>query len=132
LQIPASGVFTQIAFMYGFRMEMDDAVVALFALAHPGRLEAFRTIVRAGPSGMPAGEIARAIKAPANTTSTHLSILTGAGLLKAYRSGRSIIYSAELTHLSGLADYLLNDCAQGKPEAWSQLTVPEPATKKTA
>jgi ArsR family transcriptional regulator, arsenate/arsenite/antimonite-responsive transcriptional repressor len=106
LQIPLPGVFSPGAFMYGLLMEMDDAVVALFALAH--------------------------LKAPANTTSTHLSILTGAGLLKAYRSGRSIIYSAELTHLSGLADYLLNDCAQGKPEAWSQLTVPEPGTKKTA
>jgi len=113
-------------------MEIDDAVVALFALAHPGRLEAFRTIVRAGPEGMPAGQVAKAIRAPANTTSTHLSILTGAGLLSAYRKGRSIIYTAELTHLSQLAGYLLNDCAQGLPEAWSQLTLPEADSKKTA
>ncbi|MDC7683199.1 metalloregulator ArsR/SmtB family transcription factor [Asticcacaulis sp. BYS171W] len=103
-------------------MELDDAVVALFALAHPGRLEVFRTIVRAGPGGMPAGDVAKAIKAPANTTSTHLSILTGAGLLSAYRQGRSIIYSAQLPHLSSLAAYLLEDCAQGAPEAYSQLT----------
>jgi len=114
------------------RMEIDDAVVALFALAHPGRLEAFRTIVRAGPGGMPAGHVARAIKAPANTTSTHLSILTGAGLLSAYRKGRSIIYTAELEHLSRLGDYLINDCAGGLPQAWSQLTLPEPGSKKSA
>jgi ArsR family transcriptional regulator, arsenate/arsenite/antimonite-responsive transcriptional repressor len=102
-------------------MHLDDAVVALFALAHPGRLEAFRTIVLAGESGMAAGDVARAIEAPANTTSTHLSILTGAGLLKAYRSGRSIIYSAEIKHLSSLGAYLLDDCAAGNPQAYAQL-----------
>lgn len=103
-------------------MEPDDAVVALFALAHPGRLEVFRTIVRAGEGGMPAGAVAKAIKAPANTTSTHLSILTGAGLLKAYRDGRSIIYTAEIQHLSQLGAYLLEDCANGHVDALSALS----------
>ena len=60
-------------------MTSDDAVVNLFALAHPGRLNVFRTIVRAGPDGIAAGKIASSVKIPANTASTHLSILTGAG-----------------------------------------------------
>ncbi|HLY79432.1 MAG TPA: transcriptional regulator, partial [Caulobacteraceae bacterium] len=41
-------------------METTTAAQALSALAHPGRLEVFRLLVRAGPDGMAAGEIARA------------------------------------------------------------------------
>ncbi|MCR6658652.1 MAG: helix-turn-helix domain-containing protein [Asticcacaulis sp.] len=53
-------------------MISEDAVVNLFALAHPGRLNVFRTIVKAGPDGMAAGKIAAANTIPANTASTHL------------------------------------------------------------
>jgi DNA-binding transcriptional ArsR family regulator len=78
MAFPARGLFSK-----GLPMINDDAVVNLFALAHPGRLNVFRTIVKAGPEGMAAGKIAAANAIPANTASTHLSILTGAGLLTA-------------------------------------------------
>jgi len=98
-------------------MTSDDAVVNLFALAHPGRLNVFRTIVKAGPDGMAAGKIAESNGIPANTASTHLSILTGAGLLTAYRDGRSIIYRANFAHFSELVGFMVEDCAEGQPEA---------------
>lgn len=98
-------------------MTSDDAVVNLFALAHPGRLNVFRIIARAGPDGMAAGKIAKSAGIPANTASTHLSILTGAGLLSAYRDGRSIIYRADFAHFSDLVGFMLEDCAEGQPEA---------------
>jgi ArsR family transcriptional regulator, arsenate/arsenite/antimonite-responsive transcriptional repressor len=94
-------------------MQDDEAVIRLFALAHPGRLSAFRTIVAAGPEGMAAGKIAQNLDIPANTASTHLSILTGAGLLRAYRDGRSIIYSADFDEVASLIGYLIEDCCQG-------------------
>ncbi len=102
-------------------MTSDDAVVNLFALAHPGRLNVFRTIVRAGPDGIAAGKIAESVKIPANTASTHLSILTGAGLLTAYRDGRSIIYRANFSHFSELIGFMLEDCTEGQPEAAQSL-----------
>ena len=102
-------------------MTSDDAVVNLFALAHPGRLNVFRTIVKAGPDGMAAGKIAESNGIPANTASTHLSILTGAGLLSAYRDGRSIIYRANFAHFSELIGFMLEDCAQDHPEAAESL-----------
>jgi len=102
-------------------MTSDDAVVNLFALAHPGRLNVYRTIVRAGPDGMAAGKIAQSVGIPANTASTHLSILTGAGLLSAYRDGRSIIYRADFVHFSGLVGFLIEDCTEGRPEAAQSL-----------
>lgn len=98
-------------------MTNDDAVVTLFALAHPGRLSVFRTVAKAGPEGMAAGRIARSVNIPANTASTHLSILSGAGLLSAYRDGRSIIYRAEFEHFYTLMAFLAEDCTEGHPEA---------------
>lgn len=94
-------------------MNSEDAVINLFALAHPARLNIFRLVVQAGPSGLPAGQIARSVGIPANTASTHLSILTGAGLLSAYRDGRSIIYSAVHAQIGALVSYLVDDCCQG-------------------
>jgi DNA-binding transcriptional ArsR family regulator len=102
-------------------MISDDAVVNLFALAHPGRLNVFRTIVKAGPDGMAAGKIAAANAIPANTASTHLSILTGAGLLSAYRDGRSIIYRANFTHYAELMGFLLDDVTENNAEAATAL-----------
>jgi ArsR family transcriptional regulator, arsenate/arsenite/antimonite-responsive transcriptional repressor len=98
-------------------MISDDAVVNLFALAHPGRLNVFRTIVKAGPDGMAAGKIAAANAIPANTASTHLSILTGAGLLNAYRDGRSIIYRANFTHYADLMQFLVAEVTENNAEA---------------
>lgn len=97
-------------------MITDDAVVNLFALAHPGRMEVFRTIVKGGEDGVAAGVIARTVGIPANTASTHLSILTGAGLLNAYRDGRSIIYRANFSHFSELIAFMVEDCAMNHPE----------------
>jgi ArsR family transcriptional regulator, arsenate/arsenite/antimonite-responsive transcriptional repressor len=92
-------------------MNQDDAVVNMFALAHPGRLSVFKIIAASQEKGMAAGLIAKAVGIPANTASTHLSILTGAGLLSAYRDGRSIIYRANFEHFTHLMRFLVADCA---------------------
>ena len=92
-------------------MNQDDAVVNMFALAHPGRLSVFKIIAATQEEGMAAGQIAKSAGIPANTASTHLSILTGAGLLSAYRDGRSIIYRANFDHFAHLMRYLVADCA---------------------
>jgi ArsR family transcriptional regulator, arsenate/arsenite/antimonite-responsive transcriptional repressor len=102
-------------------METDDAIEGLSALAHPGRLAAFRLLVQAGPDGIPAGEIARRLEAPANTMSTQLAILARAGLIRSRRESRSIIYSADYQEISGLIGFLMQDCCQGRPEVCEPL-----------
>ncbi len=77
---------------------------------------AFRLLVRAGPGGVPAGEIARALSVPAATMSFHLAHLARAGLVTATRDGRSIIYAADFDGMRGLMDYLSQDCCAGWPE----------------
>lgn len=83
------------------------------ALAQPTRLEAFRTIVRHEPSGLAAGEVARLAGVPQNTMSAHLGLLSRAGLVTASRSGRSIVYRANLDAVRHLVLHLLQDCCGG-------------------
>ncbi|PZQ86951.1 MAG: ArsR family transcriptional regulator [Leifsonia xyli] len=64
----------------------------------------------------PAGVIADAVGCLQNTLSTHLAILSRAGLVKGVRDGRSILYSADLEGMRGLVGYLLTDCCNGRPE----------------
>ncbi len=94
-------------------MESRSAVGALSALAHPGRLEVFRLLVKAGPQGMAAGDIARATGSLPNTLSANLNVLAGAGLASARRNGRSIIYTAGYDRMSDLLAHLMEDCCGG-------------------
>lgn len=91
-------------------------MLALAALAQPTRLETFRLLVRHEPDGHAAGEIAAELAVPANTMSTHLGILSRAGLVTAERRSRSIIYRADLDRLRELVLFLLNDCCQGRAD----------------
>jgi len=102
-------------------METPNAVAALSALAHPGRLEVFRLLVRAGPEGMAAGDIARATGSLANTLSTNLNLLAGAGLVTSRREGRSIIYAAGYDRMSELLAFLMEDCCSGNREICAPL-----------
>ena len=97
-------------------MKNETAIDALAALAQPTRLEAFRMLVKEEPDGLPAGEIARRLKVPHNTMSTHLAILSRAGLIIAERHSRSLIYRAKLETVRKLVLFLLKDCCNGQPE----------------
>jgi DNA-binding transcriptional ArsR family regulator len=116
-------------------MEIKSAIASLSALAHEGRLAAFRILVQAGPDGIAAGEIARRLDTPPNTLSANLKVLTHSGLLASRREGRSIIYSARFDHMSQLLGYLMEDCCAGSPQICAPLVevlartaccVPEP------
>ena len=63
-------------------MENAEAITALSALAHEHRLRMFRLLMRRGPSGLAAGEIADAIGIGASSVSFHASALERAGLLR--------------------------------------------------
>lgn len=102
-------------------MEPTTAVAALSALAHEGRLEIFRLLVRAGAEGMAAGDIARATDARPNTLSSNLAILSHAGLAVSRREGRSIIYAAAYGRMRELLAFLVEDCCAGKPEICAPL-----------
>jgi ArsR family transcriptional regulator, arsenate/arsenite/antimonite-responsive transcriptional repressor len=97
-------------------MESNTAMEAFGALSQATRLEVFRRLVRAGPEGLPAGAVARALETPANTMSTHLAILERAGLVTSRREGRLVYYAAAFDRVRDLIGFLLDDCCAGNPE----------------
>ena len=102
-------------------MESQKAVQKLSALAQDARLAVFRLLVKAGPDGMAAGDIAKKLKTQPNTMSAQLLLLSNAGLIRARRDGRSIIYAADFDAMSSLLVFLTEDCCGGRPEICAPL-----------
>ncbi len=97
-------------------MQNKHAIEALSALAQETRLGVFRLLVQAGPNGLAAGEIARALEVPPATLSFHLRELERAGLLLGRRQSRQIFYAAHYEGMRRLLDFLMQDCCAGHPE----------------
>jgi|SRR6185436_11199406 len=102
-------------------MDITNALAGLSALAHEGRLSVFRLLVKAGPAGLAAGEIARKLDTQPNTMSAQLLVLSNAGLIHARRDGRSIIYAADFERMGDLLRFLTKDCCGGRPEICAPL-----------
>jgi DNA-binding transcriptional ArsR family regulator len=99
-------------YKYGI-MEKQMAISALAALAQETRLDVFRTLVQAGPEGLPAGAIGTALDIPSATLSFHLKELRSAGLIRCERQGRSRIYSPDFSVTNELIRFLTANCCQG-------------------
>jgi DNA-binding transcriptional ArsR family regulator len=97
-------------------MEKSDAVAALLALGQDSRLDVFRLLVTAGRRGLPAGEIATALKVAPNTLTFHFDRLRQAGLVAVRREGRSMIYSARFDQMEALISYLTENCCAGEAQ----------------
>ena len=106
---------------YTRNMETESAILALGALAQATRLDTFRLLVRAEPTGLPAGEVARKLNVPQNTMSAHFAILARAGLIWSERRSRSIIYRADIDRLRALMTFLAKDCCAGSADLCAPL-----------
>lgn len=98
-------------------------VAALAALAHAHRLRIFRLLVKQGPCGMPAGDLAVKLRVSPNNMSFHLKELVHAGLLRAKREGRYIRYAIDVEGMRRLLAYLTEECCQGQPELCGEVFV---------
>ena len=76
----------------------------------------FRLLTKHEPDGLAAGDIAKALAVPQNTMSSHLAILSRAGLVTARRISRSIVYRADLKVFQAVVLFMLRDCCDGRPE----------------
>jgi predicted transcriptional regulator len=94
-------------------MDASEIARVLAAISHEGRLSIFQLLARAGPQGLPSGEIARRTGQFQNTTSSNLGVLSNVGLVSARRKGRSIIYVATLARLSEALEFLTESFAAG-------------------
>lgn len=100
-------------------MEINQAARCLEKLGNPTRLEVFRLLVRAGPEGLPVGEIQDQLGIPASTLSHHIGHLVNVGLVRQERQGRQLICRPDFSLMDGLIDFLTAECCMlvDKPKA---------------
>ncbi len=97
-------------------MHTEQAATLLDALASGPRLEIFRLLVRTGPQGLVAGELAAAPGLPPTNLSFHPKKPTQAGLLSVEQEGRYQRYRASIPLMLDLIGYLTEECCAGHPE----------------
>ena len=97
-------------------METKTATTIFESLSSGWRLEAFRLLVRKGPEGMVAGDIAAALDLAPSSLSFHLKALTHAGMVSVEQEGRFQRYRANIPLMLDLIAYLTEECCAGNPE----------------
>ena len=96
-------------------MNINNATLALKALAHETRLQIFRQLVQAGPEGLCVADLATRLNAEANGSfSFHLKELSNAGLIRSRQASRFIYYSANYPAMNELLGYLTEHCCAGQ------------------
>lgn len=91
-------------------MKLIDAASRLEALGNPTRLRIYRTLVRAGQSGMPVGRLQEKLKVAPSTLSHHVKSLVSVGLIRQDREGTTLVCHAEYETMQGLVDFLVAEC----------------------
>ena len=97
-------------------MSARDAVSGFAALSHPVRLALFRTLCDRAPGRASAGELAQDFDIPPSTMTGHLQALERAGLIRAERRSRFMLYSLNPEGTRRLVRYLVDECCHTRPE----------------
>ena len=104
-------------------MDKNHALDAFAALGQSTRLDVFRLLIKAGDTGLSAGEVGDTLGVRQNTMSANLSILARSGLIRSERQDRKvgghgvlIRYFADMDGVRGLLAFLMEDCCAGRPE----------------
>ena len=97
-------------------MDKQTATSVFESLASGVRLDIFRLLVKLGPAGLVAGDIAAALGLPPTNTSFHLKALNHACLISVEQEGRYQRYRAIIALMVDLIGYLTDECCAGHPE----------------
>ena len=111
-------------------MNKRAATVIFESLSSGIRLDVYRMLVRRGPQGLVAGEIASALDLPPANLSFHLKAMTQADLVSVEQEGRFQRYRANLPLMADLVAYLTAECCAGHPEQCAELAVTARRPKK--
>jgi DNA-binding transcriptional ArsR family regulator len=105
-------------------MDTSLATTVFESLSSGVRLDAYRLLVKAGPTGLVAGEIGTALDIPPTNMSFHLKALTHAQLVNVVQEGRFQRYRANMGLMHELIAYLTAECCAGHPEQCPELCTP--------
>jgi len=91
-------------------MNLEEAARQLEALGNPTRLQVYRTLVRAGDSGLAVGRLQDRLGIPASTLSHHLQRLIATELVTQERQATTLICRANYPAMNGLIGFLADEC----------------------
>ena len=97
-------------------MKLIDAAAQLEALGNPTRLTVYRTLVRAGESGLSVGRLQAKVGAAASTLSHHLQKLIQVELITQERQGTTLICRANYDLMQALVGFLVDECCADMKE----------------
>ena len=101
-------------------MSMEQVAARLAALGNATRLEIYRTLVRAGRTGLLVSGVQERLRIPASTLSHHLHKLVEVGLVTQERQGTSLICRADFALMeASLALFVKECCADEQAAATS-------------
>jgi DNA-binding transcriptional ArsR family regulator len=101
-------------------MNIEIAAKQLESLGSPTRLRIYRTLVRAGQSGMSVGTLQDRMGMAASTLSHHVKRLVETGLITQERVSTSLICRAEYPVMRALIGYLADECCADEAVTRSQ------------
>ena len=90
--------------------ELTLAATAFAALGSEPRLAILRRLVRAGPRGLPIGDLGEAVGVTGSVLTHHLKQLVSAGLVAQRRDGRRILSSVDIAAVEALSRFLVSEC----------------------
>ena len=91
-------------------MKVELAAQQLEALGNTTRLELYRTLVRAGPEGLPVGQLQRRLGVAPSTLSHHLKRLVDRELITQERHATTLICRASYPAMNALVGFLADEC----------------------
>ena len=95
-------------------MKVEQAAKQLEALGNPTRLQVYRTLVRAGPNGLPVSRVQEKLKIPASTLSHHLHRLILTGLVTQERQATTLICRANYPAMDALLGFMTEGVLRGR------------------
>ncbi len=90
--------------------ELTLAATAFAALGSEQRLAIVRRLVRAGPAGLPMGELGEDVGVTGSVLTHHLKQLVSAGLVAQRKDGRRILSTIDHPAIAALSGFLIAEC----------------------
>ncbi len=97
-------------------MDIEDVSRVLGAISQPTRYEIMQLLskdAQEGGTGLAAGTIAERLGIQPATLSFHLKDMTLKGILVQRREGRHLIYTADMSALIGVLEFVVADICGG-------------------
>ena len=107
-------------------MDIETAARRLAELGNLTRLQIIRLLVRAGPEGLPIGELQSRLDVPASTLAFHLRGLVTAGLLHQRKEGRVVRCTPNIAAINETLAFVKENCCTGFASE-APITTPNPS-----